>query len=188
MCLAEMRGIKAWSGLLLKSSAQAFHLSHSPTLELTLKPHSSLHPTHNLLVQNAFLYDLLCPRLWCHGFGRRRQPRCFGRPQQQRHLLRRQHLERQVRRDPPQVRLVLLPFERLSLQDAESFPKDSCKDSTCTQGLVVELAAAIDVATAACVDLKGFIGLGLASDIVDVIVVSLYSPSGSDAIGSQFVS
>ena len=91
-----------------------------------------------------------------------------------------------MRRDPPQIRLVFLPLERLSSQDAESFPKDSCKDSTCTQGLVLEIVAAVDVATAACVDLKGFVGLGLASDIVDVIVVSLYFPSGS-AIGSQLV-
>lgn len=58
-------------------------------------------------------------------------------------------------------------------------------DDKCTNALVLELVAAVDVATAACVNVKGFISLNLGQQIADVVAVSLDQPPGSDAINSH---
>jgi len=55
-----------------------------------------------------------------------------------------------------------------------SYREDGCnKDSKCTEGVVLEIVAAVEVATAACVDLKGLVSLSLATKIVGIITVSL---------------
>jgi len=66
---------------------------------------------------------------------------------------------------------------------AQIYSKDNCKDSGCTQGVVVEIAAAIDQATHT-VDLKGSVSWSVAREILGVAVVSLKPPSESDAINS----
>jgi len=59
---------------------------------------------------------------------------------------------------------------------------DSCHDTECTKGVVAEIAVAVDVATAACVGLKGTLGLdlglSLALRIVAIITVSLTTSVG----------
>jgi len=45
-----------------------------------------------------------------------------------------------------------------------------CKDAECTDALTLEIAAAVDVAAGALVDLEGIVDLSLGQDIVDVVV------------------
>lgn len=85
------------------------------------------------------------------------------------------------------VRLVSLPFERSSSRDAQPHPEDDCKDSKCTESLVLDIVAAVDAATVACVDLEEVLDSGLAEKIVGVVIVSLELLPESDAISSQLV-
>jgi len=59
----------------------------------------------------------------------------------------------------------------LDVQVAVILPKfDSCHDSKCTEGLVLEVVAAVDVATAACVNLKGVADVDLAVKIAGIFI------------------
>ena len=68
-------------------------------------------------------------------------------------------------------------------RDAKLCSKDNCKDSECTEGIVVEIAAAIDKATHT-LDLKGSVSWSAAREILGVAVVSFKLPSESNAINS----
>jgi len=68
-------------------------------------------------------------------------------------------------------------------RDAKLCSKDNCKDSGCTEGIVVEIAAAIDKATHT-LDFKGSVSWSAAREIVGVAVVSFEPPSESNAINS----
>ena len=71
----------------------------------------------------------------------------------------------------------------MCVRDAKLYSKDNCKDSGCTEGVVVEIAAAIDRATHT-VDLKGSVSWSAAREILGVAVVSFKPPSESNAINS----
>jgi len=63
--------------------------------------------------------------------------------------------------------------------DTQPCPEDECKDSKCTESLVAEIVTAVEVATSACVELKGVLALSIAKHIVAIVIVSLEPSSGS---------
>jgi len=82
-----------------------------------------------------------------------------------------------VRCNPSPVRLVSLALERSSPCDTQTCLKGTCKDSNCTEALVLDIVAVVDIATAACVDVKGVLSLSLAKQIADIVIVSLALPT-----------
>lgn len=72
----------------------------------------------------------------------------------------------------PQFGWFTFSFERSSSADAQGYIEGSCMDPNCTQTLVLEIVAAVDVATAACLNLKGISNSILAKEIADVVIVS----------------
>ena len=82
------------------------------------------------------------------------------------------------------VRLVFFSSEKFSSRNAYSYIKDTCGEAKCTESLVLEVVAAVDVATKACVGAEAALSVELAKAIADVIVVSLIPSPGSDATNS----
>ena len=82
-----------------------------------------------------------------------------------------------MRHDPPPVRLVSVSLERSSPHNIQSHPTGTCKDAKCTDALVLDIVAAVDIAAAAFVDLEGVLSLSLAKQIADIVIVSLALPT-----------
>lgn len=69
------------------------------------------------------------------------------------------------------ARLVYVVSECSGLRDAECYSEDNCRDDMCTETIVLNIAAAIDATTAACVDVKGMISPSLGNQIAGVVIV-----------------
>ena len=82
------------------------------------------------------------------------------------------------------VRLVFFCSEKSSSCDAYSYVEDTCGEAKCTESIVLEVVAAVDVATKACVGAEAALSVELAKAISDVIIVSLIPSPGSDATNS----
>ena len=82
---------------------------------------------------------------------------------------------------PSKVRLVSFPLEQPSSSpDTYLYLKDDCEDAGCTETLVLEVVAAIELATSECVGVEDEPSDPLAELIADVIIVGLISSPGSD--------